>query len=733
MAELHPNQIPFEAPEPVMANFAYEKDYLSGPILRLGELSMKVAETQAAYDDNNLKTKLADIALKAQHAIDEEKSLDANYDEIAAKYIALYNSTVDTAGAAGTRFLRTSPYAKDEFAIEMQTQALKKHQTQVYNRSKLDVAQWSSQIVNAPEEYQDALLKDKRRDIQNLGLTLEQTDDLLFKLQSEVDNYQIAYYISNGYYDKAKEKLRSGLPTIGAATRAYLWKQLQGEIEAESARKAQEQKAIEAAKENGTDATAMKILEAHRKLLEADDLEGAERLRRDFYYGKDLSDGTSSAGFSSTAKQKLFNTMETQAKQSPAYNQYRAEYMSDLNRLSSGLMAEDGSLILEKNESITPEQYNLARKLRDSQFGWDILPEKQQIFINNVLRGYSNNLSLLDLNPNAELKGTTLGGIDYVKVNPAINYQALNKLYSNPANIILANLNQDGTSLTGREVETIDYIAKEYENKVFTGDYELSRGTRPKALLGMFAQLATKNNPTGMAEVGLENISRETLEKNFLNYIGQMKNGGFYEADATYPDLITDFKNLYKMTTGYDFVDTADKSRGYNVSKYAELALQYANKDDYSYNDYNREGLKTFVGNLPKDVSTTFVTDTGDLYPVNKNYRLERSRQVAGQLKKSDVLVDYIEEPNTRFLINKINEERSKKDPGLFFDYAGDVLPATGMVWNGLTPKERLELERVYNYLDDEQKTRVRRMDIKERIRVLKEVSKGIDKATEQK
>ena len=719
MAELHPNQIPFEAPEPVMANFASPQDYLSAPLARLGGLLEKRAETEAAYEDNALKTKLADITLKAKHEIEEAKSLDANYDEIAAKYIALYNSTVDTAGAAGIRFLDNNPYAKEEFGIAVETQATEKHQKQVYNRSKLDVAQWSSQIVNAPEQYQDALLQDKRRDIQNLGLTLEQTDDLLFDLQSEVDNYQIAYYIANGDWAKAKEKLRNGLPTIGASKRAYLWKSLQSEIEAESLRKAQEQKAIDAAKADGKDVDSMKILEAHRKLLEQNNFEGADRLRNAFYYGEDLYDGISSAGYSAEAKQKLYNAMVNQAKQAPGLDEYRANYLADYNRLASGLIDKDGSLKLEEGEEVTPEQYNLARKLRDGNFGWGLLKEDQQTFVNNVLRGRAERLSLLDLNPNTKFKGTTALGVDYAKVNPVVNYQALNKLYSNPANIILASLNDDQT-LTGREVETIDYLAKEYEKNTFTGNYKIERGTRAKAALGMFAQLATRNNPTGMAEVGLGNISRNTFESAFLNYMEQLKRGGFYDADATYSDLVSDFKNIYKLTTGREFTDTSDGALSQNLTKYATLAIQYANKDDFGYNDYVAGQKKAYVGSMPKDISTTFTTNTGDLYPTEKEYIKQRSRQVASSLEKDQVLLDY--EPDTGFVQAKIKEARENQTYDLFAGNGTDVLAATGTVWNGLSAKERVELERIYNNLTDEQKRLVRRLDVNERIKILRKV-----------
>lgn len=689
MAELHPNQIPFRAGRTAKANFVAEEDYLSRPLAQLGEISAKAADTIAAYEDNQLIKQLESIDIETQKEINDGKSLDANYDYIADEAIAKWNNALNGASnSTRERFLKNNPYAPQEFAIAVRAKVAQKQQNQIYNRTKnLDIAQWSSQIVNAPKDQQAAMLESKRIAIQNLGLPIEQTDDLLFSLQSEVDNYQITYAIANNDFEMARDLLRNGLPTIGASKKASYWTQLQGAIEKESYRKAAEEKALLDAKEKGKDVNSQYILDLHDGYLQTDNLEAARQLREAYFHGFDIprfdTNGNlveiiHSSDVAPSARQKLFGTMLTASNQAPARNEYRANYLADFNRLKNGLMLQDGSLDLDSDEYVTPEQYALALQLKKNDTGWDMLNEKEQVFVNNVLRGYGTfgSTSYLDLNENAKLMAHSFGA-DYQKANPVTNYKALLDIYNNPANQIVSALYDDST-LTGREVDTINYITKKYKKENFHGDWELKRGTRSDALVTLFGLIATQNNPNGMRDVGLGGITRESLEQNMIEYLTQMKAGGFYYAPADYEDLVTDYKNLYKMTTGLEYKDPVSSGgKGLPMlQKYVTLTMQAEQKDDSSEDH-------SFIGGLPRDDSEkskriiTSVTDDGSLYKINREAQLERDRQRAGKLEKG-VVSSYegIKIPDDYF------ERRQKEREASAKTFGKDVLGMSGAVLN---------------------------------------------------
>lgn len=688
MAELHPNQIPFQAGRTAKANFVAPEDYLSRPLAQLGELSEQTANTIAAYKDNQLIKQLEDIDLETQNAIKNEKSLDANYDYIANDAVSKWRSALNGVDEpTRERFLRNNPYAAEEFEIAVRAKVLEKQQKQIYNRSKLDIAQWSSQIVNAPKDQQAAMLESKRIAIQNLGLPIEQTDDLLFSLQSEVDNYQIAYAIANNDFEMAKDLLRNGLPTVGASGKASYWKQLQDAIEKESYRKAAEEKALLEAKENGKDVNSQYVLELHDSYLQNDNLEAARQVREAYYHGLDiprfdknghLIEIIHSSDVAPTARQKLFGTMLTASNQAPSRNQYRTDYLTDFNRLKSGLMSPDGSLDLDSDEYITPEQYELALKLKKDDTGWDMLSDAERVFVDNVLRGYGTlgSVSYLDLNENAQLMAHSYGA-DYKKVNPVTNFKSLLSMYNNPTNQIVSALYDDST-LTGREVDTINYITGKYKKEKFRGDWELKRGTRSDALVTLFGIIATQNNPYGMKDVGLNNVTRENFEENLIRYLTQMKNGGFYEAPADYEDLISDYKNLYKMTTGFQYVEPESTSGSVTprLQKYAVLTMQAEQKKD-SYDEHS------YSGKLPRDDSRntafgiTSVTEDGSLYKINRQAQLDRSRQRAYNLEKDVVLEsEGVKIPDDYF------ERREKERENRAKTFGKDVLGFSGIVLN---------------------------------------------------
>ena len=675
MPEFHKNQVRWEAPEAQKVTLA-KPDYtpLANAFMNLSDAADKISKTTAAYLDNQLDKTLNELSANTDDIIKNADSLDANYDFIADEAMAKWDQTLNSFDeATRNRYLRDNPEARDIFELGVRAKTLKKSQDQIYNRSKLDIAQWSSEIVNAPADLQGHILEEKRTQIQNLGLPIEQTDNLLFSLQSEVDDYSIANAIATRDFAKADKLLKDGLPTKGASARAQYRLQLKAEMERASREKAEEERLLSEAKKDGKDADSVAILRAHHELIAQGKFTEAQQLRNDYYYGSDIPvidpktgaiiEVVHTAGTPSELREKMYSTMENAAKQAPDYNEYQAQYIADYNRLASGLMKTDGSLDLDDDENVTPSQYALAYKLRN-QSGWDTLEKNQRVFVDNVLRtfGSDDGLYMIDLNPTTQLKAISGRGLDYQKANPVVNYQALSQMYDSPAAIIAAAVTGEH-QLTGREVDTLSYFVDPYQKK-FTGPYKIKRGTRADAVTAMFAQVATKNNPTGMAELGLGFVPRENLESQMVIYLDQMKQGGEYDSPMDYQTLIQDWKNIYKMTVGVDYVQPKDNNA---LQKYATLTIQGRTKEKIA--PANREA---FIDMLPRDSNwlrkiykqggvDLAVKEYGEsLYQTGRRYNIEMDKQRAKQLDK-DVVTTYEAEDRLRKRKQELRDVEKKQ------------------------------------------------------------------------
>lgn len=708
MPELHKNQIQWQAPEPQKVSF--DKPDLTPLANALGNLANTadaVSKTSAAYNDNQLAKNLEAANARAIKAFEEQDSLDANYDEIANNAIKDWRNQFESMDdATKTRFLRRNPNAAENFEILVQSKAFEKRNEQIYNRSKLDIAQWSSEVVNAgigikdPKkraELQNQIKRDKVIAIQNLGLPIKMTDELLFKFQSELDDYSIAYAIANRHFGEARRLLKEDLPTKGASARAMYWQQLQGAIQADAREKAMEAAALAEAKANGTDTDSKLILELHQSLLAQGAYDAANELRNNYYSGKDIGIPDEkgiirkvihSSDVSPVGRDKLYASMLTASNRAPQLEEYRAQYQADFNRLASGLRQSDGSLDLEEGEYVTPGQYALALQLRKKDVGWKMLDKADQTFVDNVLRsfGTEEGLHMIDLNPNTKVRATSiLTRMNYQKANPVVDYQGLLNFYNNPANVISAALNGD-TTLTGREADVISHYADPYKKEKYKGEYEIERGTRPDALISMFVSVATENNPYGMKDVGLEQVPRKWLESNVTQYVEQIKQDGRYKEPATYDNLMQDFKNVYLMTTGHQYVapkDTIDP-----LQKYATLA--YYGSVGTTSNDGS--SLK-YADQLPRSdawVAANTYTNLGfsekefeeKLYKTDKKHVIELDKQRAKSLEKDQVTTYEPGELPKRYEYHKeedkVDEKNKKKrDSSVTFRSALLGVPVT--------------------------------------------------------
>lgn len=661
MAEFHKNQIAWQAPEAQKVSLV-KPDH--GPLAEafgnLGRMADNVAKSEMGYLDNQIVSELDAITAEMNQKLSEADSLDADYSGIVAEAMAKWDAAFSSYDAATQRrFTNNNPNAREAFQLDIGARALKKEQDQIYNRSKLDIAQWSTDVVTAPAEMQDAVLRDRIAAIQNLGLPISQTDDLVFRLRSEIDDYSIANAISNGDFARAKDLLENGLPTKGASERAGWWKQLQNEIKTESREQAEKQKLLEEAKEKGQDYATQYLFKEMGRLVELDQVDAARDLMEDYFYGKTIKmtnekgevDGliyTSQSPLS--LRSKIYNQMETILKNAPSYKKYISDYRLDYSRLSTGLSDEHGNLNLADDEYVTPEQYALAKSLYDRHDGWESLSPEQRDFVNRVMRSYGNEdaLYMMDLNPNSTILRTNWRGMDYIEKNPVVNFNAMMNTMSNFAPTEETN-KQLAANDSNYFANIIEYYGSDYKKKKFTNKYKIQRGSRADALANLFVITATKNNPLGMSEMGMTNVPRTTFEESFVTQMIKLNKTGEYNVNASYNALLSDFNDVYKRLTGHEL----PKENEAALSRYATIAYQAAIKkpDSSLAKSIHEQPLVSPVG------EQRYIADVLDAQRPQKRLK-DQTHEVTTYKVPSDI--ETVEEHEER--VEKIKEEIKREE-----------------------------------------------------------------------
>ena len=583
MPEFHKNQITWQAPEAQKVSLVKpDATPLAEAFNNLGRMAGNVAKSEMGYLDNQIVSDLDSITAEMNQKLDDANSLDADYSGIVEEAMAKWDATFSSYdGATQRRFLNNNPHAREAYELDINTKAVKKEQDQIYNRSKLNIAQWSSDVVNAPEELQNAMLEDRITAIQNLGLPIKETDDLVFRLRSEIDSASIINAISNDDFARANYLLENELPTKGAAEKAQLYQQLQNRMKEKSREDAEKEKLLKEAKEKGEDIATQYLLKEFGHVVETDNVDAARKLMNDYYYGRTISmtdeDGkiTGMVYTSSTPlslRSKVYNQMETMLKSLPTYKKYISDYNLDFHRLKTGLDDGKNGLNLNNSEYVTPEQYLLAKSLYEREDGWNSLEKTERDFVNRVLEagyGSEEGLYMIDLNKDAKILETDLRGIDYIRTNPVVNFNALMTSMKQvvPTDETNKELDEQGANFIAN---VLYWFADEYKNKKFTNQYKINRGTRADALANMFVITASKSNANGMSDMALTGVPRTTLEDNFVTKMVEFMKKGEYNSKADYQTLMSDFSDVYKNTTGHDM----PKEFSANLARYATIAYQ---------------------------------------------------------------------------------------------------------------------------------------------------------------
>lgn len=233
MAELHPNQIPFEAPEPVMANFAAPKDYISGHLIDMANTIEDAVEFNMKLDDIKLAAKVKANMAEGIQNIKTGDAVGGDYTTLKNDALALYQVSFEGATpSAVKRYMREHPTELQEYELQVEAVTAEKENKAADVRIQKEMSNITSRVALGQMSWTDAV-----KMLHVLGgdkITSDQYESYTHTMRSDIDKYQLAMYLSGDMQSNmiAVEKLNNPdeWTTLTALERAQAKHQAQSNI-----------------------------------------------------------------------------------------------------------------------------------------------------------------------------------------------------------------------------------------------------------------------------------------------------------------------------------------------------------------------------------------------------------------------------------------------------------------------------------------------------------------------
>ena len=210
MAELHPNQIPYQADRTAKANLVGPQDYLSEPLARLGSLADGVAKKIS--DDNNSKIKdnvlLAEAKIKENIAKAKATQIE-DYDRLIQESYELYNRAFDGfPESAVRRFNAENPTLFEALQLSVNDQVFNKKKEQILQEALDDIPRLTSNAALGlyGKDGRGYVVEKLRNQLKDY-LSVAEMDEVLNKVHSELDNYEISQLIAEHDWSGARAYL----------------------------------------------------------------------------------------------------------------------------------------------------------------------------------------------------------------------------------------------------------------------------------------------------------------------------------------------------------------------------------------------------------------------------------------------------------------------------------------------------------------------------------------------
>ena len=266
MAELHANQIAFQAPEPKNAKFDREGDYFVTPLARLAEKAQETVEYESRLRDIDIGEKLTALQNDMKDNIAKADATEpADYERLkvdAAQRWAEEMAKFDEATVQ--RFNNTHPQAFAAYQLDVANAVYEKRREQTLKAVENDIPRLTSEAVAGTYGPGGRGYVVKKIQAQLEGVAPQhQIDAVLDKAHSEIDRYEISALVVAGKWAEARKYLANikDSATISPSARVR-WEEVINNAEA------QEMKAKEAAKKNGEDPRFVAMQNAVAKMVQ---------------------------------------------------------------------------------------------------------------------------------------------------------------------------------------------------------------------------------------------------------------------------------------------------------------------------------------------------------------------------------------------------------------------------------------------------------------------------------
>lgn len=195
MAELHPNQIPYEAPEPALANFAAPRDYISQPLARMAKVIEDTVEFNMKLDDVSLAAKVKANKAAGIQNIRNGDAVGGDYTALKNDALALYQVSFEGASpSAVKRYMRMNPNELQEYELEVEAVTAEKENKAADVRIRKEMSNITSRVALGQISWTDAV-----KMLHVMGgdkITSDQYEAYTAQMRSDIDNYQAAMYLS---------------------------------------------------------------------------------------------------------------------------------------------------------------------------------------------------------------------------------------------------------------------------------------------------------------------------------------------------------------------------------------------------------------------------------------------------------------------------------------------------------------------------------------------------------
>lgn len=209
MAELHPNQIPFEAPEPVTVSLAAPKDYISARLANMASVIEDAVEFNMKMDDVELAARVKANMAEGIQNIETGDAIGGDYTALKNEALALYQRSFEnTSPSAIKRYMRQNPSELKEYELRVEAVTADKENKAADVRIRKELNNISSRVALGQLSWTDAVNM-----LHVMGgdkITSEQYEAYTQDMRSDIDRYQLAMYLSGDMQSNmtALEKLQ---------------------------------------------------------------------------------------------------------------------------------------------------------------------------------------------------------------------------------------------------------------------------------------------------------------------------------------------------------------------------------------------------------------------------------------------------------------------------------------------------------------------------------------------